>query len=68
MDQSFDLVMISERMDESMVLLADALCLPLEDVISLKKNARKREKISKLSDEDKDVVTRFQTPDQVRVV
>ena len=68
MDQSFDLVMISERMDESMVLLADALCLPLEDVISLKNNARKREKITKMSDEDKDVVTRFQTPDQVRVV
>ena len=64
MDEHFDLVMISERMDESMVLVADALCLPLEDIISLKNNARKKDKIQKMTDDDKAVVARFQRLDQ----
>ena len=38
LDKEFDLVMISERMDESMVLLADALCIPLRNVSTLKNN------------------------------
>jgi hypothetical protein len=33
--------MISDRMDESMVLLADQLCMPLQNVTTLVKNARK---------------------------
>ncbi len=32
--------MISDRMEESMVLLADLLCVPLSNVTSLKVNAR----------------------------
>ena len=59
--------MISERMDESLVLMADALCLPLEDVTSLKNNARKKDKIPNMTDDDKAVIARFQTPDQARV-
>ncbi len=39
-DRDFDLVMIAERMDESMVLLADLLCVPLTNVTSLKVNVR----------------------------
>ena len=61
------MVMISERMDESLVLMADALCVPLEDVMSLKNNARKKDKIPKMTDDDKTVIARFQRPDQVRV-
>ena len=64
LDQDFDLVMISERMDESLVLMADALCVPLEDVMSLKNNARKKDKIPKMTDDDKTVIARFQRPDQ----
>ena len=67
-DEHFDLVMISERMDESMVLVADALCVPLEDVTSLKNNARKKDKVPQMTDEDKEVIARFQRPDQARVV
>eukprot|EP00095_Tigriopus_kingsejongensis_P011141 maker-scaffold534_size144770-snap-gene-0.26 protein:Tk11141 transcript:maker-scaffold534_size144770-snap-gene-0.26-mRNA-1 annotation:"galactosylceramide sulfotransferase-like" len=37
----FDLVLIAELMDESIVLLADLLCAPLEEMGSLKINARK---------------------------
>ena len=35
-DTDFDLVMITERMEESLVLLADILCVPLETVIIVK--------------------------------
>ena len=35
-DTTFDLVMIAERMGESLVLLADLLCIPLQDVATLK--------------------------------
>ena len=42
-DSKFDLVMISELMDESLVLLAELLCLPLYAVANLRKNARKKE-------------------------
>ena len=60
--------MISERMDESMVLVADALCVPLEDVASLKNNVRKKDKVPKMTDDGKEVVARFQRPDQARAV
>ena len=66
-DEHFDLVMISERMDESMVLMAEALCLPLEDVTSLKNNARKKDKVPNMTDDDKAVISRFQRADQARV-
>ena len=64
LDQDFDLVMISERMDESMVLLAEALCLPLRNVSTLKNNVRKANKIVALTHHDKEVLARFQRPDQ----
>ena len=35
-DAQFDLVMIAERFDESMVLMADLLCWDLADVVNLK--------------------------------
>ena len=35
-DTTFDLVMIAERMGESLVLLAELLCIPLQDVATLK--------------------------------
>ena len=63
-DQHFNLVMLSERMDESMVLMADALCLPLEEVTSLKNNVRKKDKIQQMTEDEKSVIARFQRPDQ----
>ena len=51
-----------------MVLVADTLCLTLEDVTSLKNNARKKDKIPNMTDDDKAVIARFQRPDQVKVV
>ena len=40
-DEKFHLVMIVERFDESLVLMRHQLCWDLEDMISLKLNARK---------------------------
>ena len=43
-DATFDLVMINERMPESLVLLADLLCMPLEGVATMcKKHTRQKE-------------------------
>ena len=36
----FDLVMIAERMDESLVLLADLMCWSLDDVAYITQNKR----------------------------
>ena len=40
LDRQFDLVMIAERFDQSMVLLANELCWDLKQVVSLKLNIR----------------------------
>ena len=44
MRQNFHLIMIAEHFDESMVLLAELLCWPLEAVASFKHNVRLSEK------------------------
>jgi len=49
MDEDFDLVMIAEDFDASIVLLSDVLCWPLQNMTSLKLNARKKSKVQKLS-------------------
>ena len=41
LDSVLDLVMIADRMDESLVLMSDLLCLPLSEVATLRTNARK---------------------------
>ena len=40
-DSTFHLVMVAERMEESLVLLSHALCVPLSEVAVMKINARK---------------------------
>ena len=40
-DNEFDLIMIAEKIEESLVLLADQMCWPLEYVTSLTHNARR---------------------------
>ncbi len=43
LEKSSFLVMLTERMEESLVLLAEKLCLPLYRVAAFMKNARKEE-------------------------
>lgn len=40
-DAAFDLVMVAERINESLVLLRHVLCWDVEDVVAFKHNARK---------------------------
>jgi len=46
LDDTFDLVMITDYFDESMVLLKDELCWDTEDISYLKSNSRKRDQES----------------------
>ena len=39
LDRQFDLVMIAERMDESLILLRHLLCWPVEYVVTMKLNS-----------------------------
>ena len=48
-DNDFDLVMISEDFDASIVLLSNLLCWPLANMTSLKINERKKSRVMKLS-------------------
>ena len=49
MEDTFGLVMMAERFDESMVLLRDFLCWDFGDVVNFKLNARKEGKKQSLS-------------------
>ncbi|KAH7965398.1 hypothetical protein HPB49_007366 [Dermacentor silvarum] len=40
LDATFDLVMVAERINESLVLLRDLLCWDLDDVVVFRHNAR----------------------------
>lgn len=40
MEEQFDLVLIAEQMERSLVLLADVMCWPIEEVTFFKHNAR----------------------------
>ena len=56
-DKNFHLVMINEKMDESFVLLAHLLCLPLHEFAVFAKNVRKDEfKKMELSKKTKSVL------------
>merc|ERR1719237_677107 len=51
MEETFNLVMVAERWDESMVLLKQLLCWEFSDVVNFKLNARKESKKVVLSSE-----------------
>ena len=59
LDNQFMLVMIAERMDESLVLLADLLCWPLERVVYLVLNVRKPEKNVNLTEDESHILARW---------
>ncbi|XP_066511066.1 galactosylceramide sulfotransferase-like [Hoplias malabaricus] len=49
--QRFELVMLVEHFEESLILLKDALCWDMEDLLFFKLNARKGSTVSKLTPE-----------------
>ena len=65
-DTDFDLVMITERMEESLVLLADVLCVPLETVIIVKDhNVRPKVKVKMLSQANREKLEQYLEPDRL---
>jgi len=50
-EDTFDLILMAERFDESMILLKDKLCWDYRDVVNFKLNARKESKKTALSQE-----------------
>lgn len=56
LDSEFDLVMISTRMDESLILLRDLLNWPMENIIYLSLNRRKKSLSSPLSDDERQIL------------
>ena len=49
-DKEFDLVMIADDIESSLVLLSDILCWPLVNMTSLRLNTRKQSAVKKLSE------------------
>ncbi|XP_003739910.1 galactosylceramide sulfotransferase [Galendromus occidentalis] len=67
LEETFDLVLIAERMPESLVLLRYLLCWDVDDVILFKKNARSTsyKKIEQqLTSQDADTLKRLNEADQ----
>merc|ERR1712223_1856904 len=62
-EKEFDLVLFSEMFDESMVLLANKLCWPLDYVKSFKLNARKDAYKVELSEKEKETLKSWQVGD-----
>ena len=56
-------MLITEKFDESMVLLANELCWPLEYVKSFKLNARKSSTKTKLSEMEQNILESWQQGD-----
>ena len=64
-DLNFNLVMITERMEESLVLLADLLCVPLESVAIVKnQSVRPRGDVKKLSKGNRDKLEQYLQTDR----
>uniref|UniRef100_A0A1B6D0J8 Sulfotransferase domain-containing protein n=1 Tax=Clastoptera arizonana TaxID=38151 RepID=A0A1B6D0J8_9HEMI len=62
-DNEFELVMISEYIEASLVLLCDLMNWPLENVIFLKLNSRPDISKHILTDNDRDVIRKFNHAD-----
>ncbi len=62
-DRNFDLVMIMERMDESLILLADILCWDLADVAYIKQNERLPDLRNKVGEESKAILREWLSND-----
>ena len=55
-EEQFELVMIMERFDESLVLLADHFCWPLEEVLYIKQNERLAELKNNATDKTREIM------------
>merc|ERR1712227_266010 len=64
-DNNFDLVMIAEDFNTSLVFLSEELCWPLANMTSLKVNARKKSAVEKLSQNARNILQDWLLADQM---
>ena len=64
-DKNFDLVMIEEDFNASLIFLSEELCWPLANMTSLKVNARKKSAVEKLSQKARDILQDWLWADQM---
>lgn len=62
-DDSFDLVMVAERMDESLVLLRDLLCWQIDDMVVFNINKRQSKFRQSLSSEARQILRKLNAAD-----
>ncbi|XP_053164977.1 galactose-3-O-sulfotransferase 2 [Hemicordylus capensis] len=62
-EQNFQLMLIADYFDESMILLKNALCWDLDDVVYFKLNSRSRDSVQSLTPESKEKVKEWCTLD-----
>ncbi|XP_023222369.1 galactose-3-O-sulfotransferase 4-like [Centruroides sculpturatus] len=62
-DSLFDLVMITEKMDESLILLRHLMCWSLDDVLAFRVNARSRKSV--VTDKTREKLRRLNWMDQL---
>ncbi len=63
-DKQFDLVLVTERFEESLVLMGDELCWPTQDLTYLVQNRRVAAKRSNMTDETRRALRRWLWADQ----
>ncbi|KAG7168231.1 Galactosylceramide sulfotransferase-like 3 [Homarus americanus] len=63
LDQTFHLVLVAERMDESLVLLRHLMCWTEEDVVAMARNVRKDRYRSYLSEHSVNTLEHFNAAD-----
>lgn len=65
LERQFDLVMVAERMEESLILLMDLMNWTLDDVVFLKQNVRRSKLRSKLSKEEVRLLKKINIADEI---
>lgn len=63
MDSVFHLVLVAERMEESLILLKELLCWDLKDVVVFKHNPRSKEFYSPITNTSRDLIKRYNKVD-----
>jgi len=63
MEETFELVLMADRFDESMILLKNKLCWDYQDVINFKLNARKESRKTSLSPEARAALKEYLSAD-----
>ena len=65
LDKQFDLIMLAERMDESLILLKNLMCWTIEDVAYVSINFRKESKLSSMSNDTISKLKKLNKPDEL---